>query len=55
MLHQLGEAKVTSGLRLSIAASPLFYCVLCREFKGINSVFQLSLVSGMAFFPSSLI
>ena len=46
---------MTSGLRLSSAASPLFYCVLCREFKGINSIFQPSPVSGMAFFPSSFI
>lgn len=49
MLHQLGQEKVTSGLRLSIASSPLFYCVIRREFKGINSIFQAGFASGMVF------
>lgn len=43
--------KVTSGLRLSVAASPLFYCVLCREFKGINSIFQTQIRLWDGFLP----
>lgn len=55
MLHQLGQEKVTSGLCLSIASSPLFYCVFRRQFKGINSIFQAGFASGMVFCSAGFI